>query len=229
MNPYLEAFDFGPNIDIIPNANKAYEQAMEEDAENREHIAKAHRNLLRYAVYFLYGHARTKDAAEWYKYLGTKYPDKLLLDGKLDSYPRNLTLEEYCLARAQEDIDETSRDQVKARIEEFIIQSFHSLILGEDERAAGLRMQAVLVRDAFLRKVDQRKDALPLPPIEETEREILDRMLDPEQSFLPYEARAVLRGKLRMPPEPLPEATKPAVPVATSATNTPAATNLQVR
>jgi len=229
-NPYTETFDFGPNIDIIPNANKAYEQAMEEDAENRDHIAKAHRNMLRYAVYFLYGHARYKDAAEWYKYLGTKYPDKLLLDGKPDSYPRNLTLEEYCLARAQEDIGETSRDQIRARIEEMLIQSFQALILGEDERAAGLRGMAGLVRDSFLKQVDIREDALPIPPLEEIERDILQRMLDPEQTFLPYEARAVLRTKLRMPPEPAPEKSQPAngVPQPTS-TNSPAGTNSLMR
>lgn len=225
-NPYTETFDFGPNIDIIPKANQAYEQAMEEDAENRDHIAKAHRNLLRYAVYFLYGHARLKDAAEWYKYLGTKYPDKILLDGKPDSYPRNLTLEEYCLARAQEDIDETSRDQIKSRIEEFLIQMFQNMILGEDESAAGLRMKAVLVRNAYLKKVDMRVDAIPIPPIEETERELLNRLLDPEQTFIPYEARAVLRTKLRMPPEPAPDRNKSTTPSpAASGTNAPAATN----
>jgi hypothetical protein len=224
-DPYSETFDFGPNIDIIPKANAAYEQAMAEDAENREHIAKAHRNMLRYAVYFLYGHARLKDAAEWYRYLGTKYPDKLLLDGQPNSYPRNLTLEEYCLARAQEDIDETSRDQVRARIEEFIIQSFRNLILGEDEAAAGLRLRAKLVRDAYLRKVDMRVDAIPLPEIEEVERQLTRRLLDPEQTFLPYEARAVLRTKLGMPPEPAPEAKPANNPASGSPTNAPAATN----
>jgi len=225
MNPYLETFDFGPNIDIIPKANKAYEQAMEEDAENRDHIAKAHRNMLRYAVYFLYGHARTKDAAEWYTYLGTKYPDKLLLDGKPDSYPRNLTLEDYCIARAQEDIGETSRDQIKARIEELIIQSFQSMILGEDERAAGLRGIAVLVRNGYLKQVDMRADAIPILPIEDIERELLQRVLDPETTFLPYEARAVLRTKFRLPPEPAPEAAKSAPSASPVSTNAPAVTN----
>jgi len=225
MNPYLRTFDFGPNIDIIPNANKAYEQAMAEDAENRDHIAKAHRNLLRYAVYFLYGHARYKDAAEWYKYLGTKYPDKLLLDGKPDSYPRNLTLEQYCLARAQEDIDETSRDQVKARIEELIIQSFQALILNEDERAAGLRGIAVAVRNRYLEKVDTRADAIPIPPIEQIERELLDRALNPETTFLPYEARAVLRTKFRMPAEPAPKA-EPATKPETAPKTEPAKSQL---
>jgi hypothetical protein len=230
MNPYLRTFDFGPNIDIIPNANKAYEQAMEEDLENREHIAKAHRNLLRYAVYFLYGHARYKDAAEWYKYLGTKYPDKVLLESVQDSYPRNLTLEGYCIARAQEDIGDTSRDQIKARIEELIIQSFQSLILNEDERAAGLRGIAVLVRNSYLEKVDIRADAIPIPPIEQIERELLDRVLNPETTFLPFEARAVLRTKFRMPPEPAPEKVNAAAgTIQPSSTNAPASTNSLVR
>src|SRR6185295_17755845 len=47
VNPFLQEFEFGPNLDIIPKANSAYEQAMEEDAENRDHISTGHRNFLR--------------------------------------------------------------------------------------------------------------------------------------------------------------------------------------
>src|SRR5437762_9818451 len=92
-NPFYKAFEFGPNLDIIPKVSAAYEDAAQEDEKNRDHILRAHRNLLRDAVYFLYEHNRIQEAAFWYKYLGTKYPDKTLLDKQTNSFPANLTLD----------------------------------------------------------------------------------------------------------------------------------------
>ena len=66
-NPFAKAFEFGPNLDIIPKVNFAYEQAAQEDEKNRDHILRAHRNFLRDAVYFLYEYNRLADAAQWYK------------------------------------------------------------------------------------------------------------------------------------------------------------------
>ena len=37
-NPFAKAFEFGPNLDIIPKVNFAYEQAAQEDEKNRDHI-----------------------------------------------------------------------------------------------------------------------------------------------------------------------------------------------
>ena len=95
-NPFAQAFEFGPNLDIIPKVNFAYEQAAQEDEKNRDHILKAHRNFLRDAVYFLYEYNRLADAAHWYKYLATKYPDKPLLDGKTNSLPANSDARPVC-------------------------------------------------------------------------------------------------------------------------------------
>ena len=63
VNPFNKTFELGPNIDIIPKVSAAYEQAMVEDVQNADHIATAHRNFLREAVYTLYGHNRIADAA----------------------------------------------------------------------------------------------------------------------------------------------------------------------
>ena len=107
-NPFAKAFEFGPNLDIIPKVNLAYEQAAQEDEKNRDHILKAHRNFLRDAIYFLYVYNRVADAAQWFKYLATKYPDKPILDNDTNSFPANLTLDQYAVARVQGDISETA-------------------------------------------------------------------------------------------------------------------------
>ena len=58
----------------------------------------AHRNFLRDAVYFLYENNRMADAAKWFKFLGEKYPDNTIIENDTNSFPRNLTLDEYAVA-----------------------------------------------------------------------------------------------------------------------------------
>ena len=51
------------------------------------------------------------EAAKWFRYLGEKFPDKTLLDSDPNSFPRNLTLDEYAVGRVQEDIGDTSQER----------------------------------------------------------------------------------------------------------------------
>jgi len=200
-NPFEKAFEFGPNLEIIPKVSAAYEQAAEEDIENHDHILRAHRNFLRDAIYFLYSHNRVADAAYWFKYIGQKYPDKTMLDNKPESLPRNVTLDEYAVARIQEDVNETPRDRVKAILEGLLFNSYRSMTLDEDERAAGFQLLARQVWNAYMTKIPkERKEPIGLPPLLEIDQEVRKRLLDPETGVSPEE-RAVLRTKLRLPPE----------------------------
>jgi hypothetical protein len=201
-NPFVKAFEFGPNLDIIPKVSAAYEEAAKEDEKNRDHIEKAHKNFLKDAVYFLFENNRVADAARWYQYLGMKYPNSTLLDFKTNSFPRNLTLDEYAVDRVQEDVSETmSRDRVKATIEGLLIRALTSLAIGEDERAAGFKLLADKVRTTYSEKTKARGEALAISPLDDIQKEVVNRMLDPQRGA-PPEMRAVLRTKLNLGPEP---------------------------
>jgi hypothetical protein len=202
-NPFAkeEDLEFGPNLDIIPKVSAAYERAANEDKPNHDHILLAHRNMLRDAVYFLYGQNRVADAARWLKYLGEKYPNKILLDGDTNSLPRNVTLEDYAFKRLQEDVgDPKGRDRVKAAIEALLVQSYVSLASGEDERSAGFKLMARLLHRSYESETNTRPEPLKISPLEEIDREMLDRLLDPKEGA-PYEMRAALRYKLGQSPE----------------------------
>jgi len=222
-DPVTKRFEFGPNLDVIPKVNAAYEQAIEEDEKYRDNIKRAHRNFLRDAVYFLYGYNHEREAAKWFKYLATKYPNDDLITGDTNSLPANMTLDSYALARLQEDVGEgNSRDRVKAIVEGLIFNQFKSLVLDEDDRAEGLWILATKVYQRYERETSARKEAIGLPPLKEIQQEVLNRLLDPQTGFLP-EIRARLRTKLRLPPElvqPLTNATPAATAPAT--TNAPA-------
>jgi hypothetical protein len=202
-NPFLKVFDFGPNLEIIPKVSAAYEQAAEEDPPNHDHILTAHRNFVKDAVYFLYEHNRLQEAAKWYKYLGEKYPNKPLLD-KPDSFPRNLSLDDYAISRITEDVNDLGKDRAQAAVEGLIQSSYINMAVSEDDRAAGFMLLARKVYDSFTSRIPkERIEVLGLPAFEELTRKMRDRLLDPANG-LPFEARAVLRTKLRLPAEPPP-------------------------
>jgi hypothetical protein len=215
-NPFAKAFEFGPNLDIIPKVNYAYEHAAEEDKPNRDHILKAHRNFLRDAVYFLYVYNRLADAAEWYRYLSTKYPDKMLLDGNTNSLPAQMTLEQYAVGRIQEDVgDSGGHDRTEGIIEGLLVTSYRNMVLAEDSAAAGFRLLAQKVWESYQSGIPkERMAAIGLRPFEEIDQLVRTRMLDPQRGEEPA-IRAVLRTKLGMPPE---------APLPGGATNAPPAT-----
>jgi len=202
FDPFAKTVDLSPNLDIVAKANAAYEQAMEEDEKNRDHISRAHKNLVANIVYFLYEHNREADAAQWYRYLAGKYPDKPLWDGDRypDSLPTKLSLEDYVFARVQEDIGETSPDRIRLAIEGFLIRSYRNLAIDQEDRAAGAKLLARKVWATYQSKMEGIEKRVGLPPFEQIDRDVLNRLLDPQQGA-PLEFRAVLRTKLGLPAE----------------------------
>ena len=217
-DPFAQTYALEPNLELIPKVNDAYETMMQEDAANRDHIATAHRNFLKDAVYFLYENDRLSEAAKWYKMLGEKYPDKTVIDGDTNSYPRNLTLDEYAVARVQEEVGDTSQERTTGVIEGFIFRSYYALAIGQDDRSAGYMLLARKVYDHYQQKISKMKSNLVrvgLPPFEVLKRTVLNDMLDTQKPLLPYAARAVIRTQLGMPAE------TNATPATVISTNTP--------
>ena len=75
-NPFNHTYELGPNLDLAPKVNNAYETMMWEDPKYTNNVAIAHRNFLRNAIYFLYENNRTAEAAKWLHYLGERYPNQ---------------------------------------------------------------------------------------------------------------------------------------------------------
>ena len=219
-NYFQKRFEYGPNIALIPKVNAAWEEQMAEDPANAEHMGKGHRNFLRDAVYNLYIHNRESAAAKWFKQLGEKYPNKTIIDGDTNSFPRNVTLDEFCFAKLSEAIGETDQRGMKSILEALITQSYMSLVIDEDDRAAGFMMTARKAHARYNSKVAARQGSIDMPPFEEIQQVVLKQMLDPEDG-LPDEMAAHLATKLGVPLPPRPA--KPAAAAAPPSTNAPAA------
>jgi hypothetical protein len=202
IDPFTKTYSLGPNLELIPHVNAAYEQMMADDAGMRDNIAKAHRNFLRDAVYFLYVNNQMTEAAQWFKYLGDKYPDKPIIENQPDSLPKNVTLDEYAVAVVQIDIGETSQERVTAAIQGMIARSYYELVGGSDDRYLGYKNLSQKVYASYTAKTSgSRGDVrIPLPPYKDLERTVVNQLLD-RQKGLPYAARAVLRTQLGLPAE----------------------------
>jgi hypothetical protein len=118
------------------------------------------------------------------------------------------------VACVQEDINDTSRDRIMTAIQGLLINSYRSLVLDEDDRAAGFKLLANKVWAVYMEKIpESRMAAIGLPPMATISQNVVNRLLDPQRGFPPA-MRAVLRTKLGLPAETAPAS-------AATATNSP--------
>src|SRR5262249_15039440 len=145
---------------------------------------------------------RTKEAAEWFKYLCRQYPNKPLLDGQMNSMPGTLSLDDYAIGRVQDLVKSTlGQDDAEAVIEGMLNQYYAKLVEDQDAAAATyLAMAKALWAKHMNEEVPTGREVLKIPPVEETALKIRERLLDPEHGWRP-EVRAALRSKLGLPPE----------------------------
>jgi hypothetical protein len=194
-NQFSQGIEFGPNLAMVANASKAYldQMAGEAEPDMRDSFGKAHRNFIRDAVYFLYTYNRMAEARKWFEYVRKTYPNDTNIDP-------TWTLEEYALSRITEDVNETSRDRVRAIVEGAIETSYISLVEGDQDQFQGLMMFAAKVKSSYEQRT-QNKSAqkrIILPEIDDLKRGVLLRMLGAGTQF-PPEFQARLRTELRLP------------------------------
>lgn len=191
-NNFTQRIQFGPNLDMVDNASRAYlDQVKAEEEEGmRDSFARAHRNFLKDAVYFLYTHNRLPDARRWFEFCRQTY-------GTNSNIPPDWTLDDYALSRIEEDVGETSRDRIKAIVEGTIEAAYGNLVAGDSDQAQGLMLFAEKVHSNFQARTTHKsaKVRLPLGPFPEIKREVLLRLLDPA-SGVNAEFQARLRTEL---------------------------------
>ncbi|MGC8743200.1 MAG: hypothetical protein ACP5T0_04905 [Verrucomicrobiia bacterium] len=186
---------YGPNLDIIPKVNDAYETMMSEEKDKIDTIKRAHRNFLRQAVFQLYAHARVKEAKKWFDYLKEKYPDDVQVK------EANGDLDTFAIKRVTEGVKDLDINMVKSFIQGFLRYSYIYLVYDDEQRANGYFLLARKLYDSYQsRLVPGQKERVSLPPFDELNKATLSDALDPQNGFEPR-MRAILRTKLNLPPE----------------------------
>jgi hypothetical protein len=201
-------FIYGPNLDIIPRASRAYEEMMDQEPDKREHLGNGHKNFLKTAVYFLYTYNRMTDANKWFSYLREKYPTSL---------PPNQGLDDFALSKVTEDVGETSHDRVKAVLEGLLTSAYVNLAIGEDDLAVSYDRFAQRLWQRFMSEIGEKSEKrVGLPPVSKLKEDILSQLLDPQAGIDPQLANQ-LRTKLGLP---APTNASPASPPAQPAPST---------
>jgi hypothetical protein len=179
---------------MIPRANKAYEEMIISDPANADHFRTAHRNFVKDAVYFLYTANREREAAYWYKYMDTHFPGD-------PGVPRDKTLEQFCVDRVSEDVNETSKDRVQAIIQGMLASGFMKLASGdEDDGIASVHFaekayKNYTVRTSGMKSLEVR---MGLPPLDDLKRQVLLDLCTPDPTINPAFQDA-LRTRLNLP------------------------------
>ncbi|HZV33462.1 MAG TPA: hypothetical protein VFB72_02720 [Verrucomicrobiae bacterium] len=182
-NQTAKEFEFGPNLDIIPKVSAAYEQEMVEDPPNRDHIETAHRNFLRQAVFMLYIYNRQADAIAWFKYLAEKYPNKPILDGDPHSLPANISLDDYAIGCANEEIKDAGKDRTEGLLEGLERTAYLSLLDDDDDRFTGLNKLCEKIWNHYEEKVNRTATTearLHIRPLAQLKQGVLNQLLNGE-------------------------------------------------
>ncbi len=210
-----------PNLALIGQVNKAYEDVITNETDKyRFDLSTAHRNLLMDAVYFFYTYGREADAMRWYKYLAEKYPDKTMLPGREDSLPGKMPLEDYAIARIQDEMNTLGQNKTEAVIRGLEQMSLLNVAEGDNDHAQGLDAMAQKMYQKYEAKITPyagNTNRLPIPTPRESRQSVLKDLLTP--GTLPPELAAVLATQMGVTN----------LPAATNAVSTNAAPVTQVQ
>ncbi len=218
-----EEFVYGPNLDIVKQTSDAYLEQAELEPDKRDNILNAHKNFLGTAVYHLYTHNRKQAAQHWLTEMKRLYPK---------SVPANVNLDDYALARVQEDVGETDPNRVKTIIMGALKTAFENESLGDEESYnVGVNHEVFARRlwQRYMNQVlpyDKDKGRISLPPFELIQKEVLEYLLNPETGLDPLLA-AQLRTAKNLPadygiPSTNAPPANPAPIPGSSSTNAPA-------
>lgn len=186
-------FDFGPNLDLVPNADKAFRLMMaQENVEWRNHIQVGHKNMISEAAYYAFTYNRRDEALKWFNVLKEEYP-RAVKPGQ--------SLDDYCVEKISEIINDQSRDRVRVIIDGVVLTAYYNIAIGEDAIGINNLNLAEKAYKKFVRETSMPDDAKEIervlfPPFNVIKSEVLKLVLDPDMSPWPPELRAYLRSEL---------------------------------
>ncbi len=200
--------DLGPNLASVAQVNAAYEEAITNESDKyHADLTIAHRNFLADAVYFFHTYGRDGDARRWYAYLSQKYPNQPIIAGQADSFPGKMTMEDYTVARIDDEVKTLGQYKTRVVLSGLERQSLTSFAISDDDRGVGLDDMAKDIWNRYSAKIDRNPEntnRIYMPPLKEIRQDMLNDLLVPGE--LPPEEAALLATRFgvtltNLPPE----------------------------
>ena len=120
--------DFGPNLDLIPNANRAYNEMERAEPDALDSILRGHKNFLKDAVCGLYAADRRREAAYWFNYMRTNFSDVI---------PGGQDLDQFVVAEVTRKVGDANPSRVRVLLEGLVGHYLRARAYGEDDEANG--------------------------------------------------------------------------------------------
>lgn len=186
-------FDFGPNLDLVDNADKSFRDMIEAETDEwRDHIRTGHKNMIAEAAYYCYTHNRRDEAARWFQMLQTEFPSEVRAGQNLD---------EFCIAKVTQLLNETSRDRVRVLIDGILLTAYYNIAIGEDAQGINNLTIAEKAYVRFTKEMavlddENQNSRVMFPPFSVIKKDVLQTVLDPDTSPWHPQLRAFLRQEL---------------------------------
>lgn len=180
-----------PNLEIVPKADAAFrEQLAKSPPFLTNSVSAAYRNFLRDVPYQFFIVNRVREGEQWLNRLRERFPNAV---------PPNMTLAEYAIERATENVQGQSQTRVIQLVYAFVTQAYRAAIEDNHDEFYEYMKRADELRSAYMKRTgnNQRTE---VPPLAEIQRVARERMLSPNGGLSP-EARARLRTALGLPLE----------------------------
>jgi len=158
--------DFGPNLDMIPNANRAYEEMKQAEPEKRDYISRGQKNFLKDAIYHLYTNSRQRDAAYWFNYTRTHFNDVIATDMDLD---------QFVVLGVTSQLKDANPSRVRGMLEGLIGRYLRSRSCGEDDDANGHALLARRIWEFYTVKREGQSN-VEMASLPEIERDVRARL-----------------------------------------------------
>lgn len=172
-----QQIEFGPNLDLLENASRAFAEMLQAEPDRREYIRNAERNWLQDAVYYLYTHNRLQAAAQWYARGRAEFPDFA---------PPGMALDEFVVDKVSRELQRGSNfARSRAIIEGFIGQYYYYGVLGDMDRAEGHLLLARKIHERYQTLLAAQGERLALPPFIEMQREVVRQIEAGGHGFTP--------------------------------------------
>lgn len=164
--PADKTLAISPNLDLIPNVNRTFEEIRQREPAKRSTIDRAYRNFLKDAIFQLYAHHRPKDAAAWFKTAQSQFPDLI---------PAGVSLDEFVVSEIAGNLAAAKPTRVQGILEGVLTHHLRALVSGEEDEANGYALLARQIYDLYTKKYADAKN-VELAPLSQIESDIRRRL-----------------------------------------------------
>ncbi len=170
------ALELGPNLDLVPNAWKAYEDMKRQEPGREDYIGRGQRNFVREAVCLLYAHHRVSEASHWFEMGRAAFPD-LAAGG--------IGLEEFVVAQVSLQAGDGKLNRVLALLEGLLGRHYRHLALGDEDAANGHALLIRRIWEFYQAREAKALDRLSLPSVEQLRARVLEQIRQGQHGFTP--------------------------------------------